>query len=84
MEGAEEDIERSIAWFEQQSPRDERGLALRYQTKALILGRTGRFTEAQVAINQSVRLHIAVFGADHEWTKAAIDWQKSIHAGKCP
>jgi hypothetical protein len=73
------DANFSIAWAEQQSTLDQRGLARWYKTKALAHEGAGQIAEAKVAIDRSVEYHTAVFTADHEWTKAAIALQQSIH-----
>ncbi|MCX5688844.1 MAG: hypothetical protein NTV94_03480 [Planctomycetota bacterium] len=83
-QGAEEDLNRAIVWFEAHNPLNESGLQFLYESKALLLARKKQFDEAQRAIDESVRLHIVLFGADHEWTKTAIARQQAIHAGKVP
>ena len=84
LQGAEADLNRAIGWFESQNPLNGRGVVFLYEDKALLLARQGRFAEAQPAIDESVRLHIALFGTDHEWTKTTIAYQQAIHAGKVP
>ncbi len=84
LTGAEQDIAASIAWAEAQAPRDERNLAFQYETKARILATMGKFNEARAAIDESVRLHSDLFGANHEWTRVAIRRQQAIHAGQQP
>jgi hypothetical protein len=84
LAGAEKDINWTINWEESQTQPNPQGLAFSYGTKSIILAKAGKFPQARAAIDESVRLHTAVFGADHEWTKRCVRRQQAIHAGKDP
>jgi|GEM_PF-3368291 len=84
LAGAEADLQKSIDWEESQTQPNQRELAIRYELKALILATAGKFPEARAAIDESVRLHTAVFGPDHDWTQRTVRRQQAIHAEKVP
>ena len=78
------DIAACIAWHRQHLPENRHLMARFLRDQARILAQAGDWAGAAAAIAESLPLHEAVFGPDHEWTRKARVWRDAIGRREIP
>lgn len=78
------DIAACIAWHRQHQPDNHQQMARCVREQARIFAIAGDWTKATASIDESVPLHEAVYGKDHEWTKKARAWREAIIKKQVP
>jgi hypothetical protein len=78
------EIDACIAWHRQHQPGRRDRMAHFLRNQARILAMASDWPGAAAAISESLPLHEAVFGLEHEWTRKARAWQVAIANKKVP